>query len=143
MPDTAQNVIRNLIDDVNNLGFVPNGARIYYLDRSQPPLLSEMVRSYTAYLFQKDQKRIQMHKKEQSNRKEQEQQGVKLDPDISAPEISDELYTFLREAYGALQKEYDWWMNPDNGHAVLLTADQADRVAPTSSLRRYSRRRCI
>jgi len=28
---------------VANFGFVPNGGRIYYLNRSQPPLLSEMV----------------------------------------------------------------------------------------------------
>lgn len=26
--------------------FVPNGGRIYYLDRSQPPMLSEMVLAY-------------------------------------------------------------------------------------------------
>jgi neutral trehalase len=31
------------LDDVANFGFVPNGGRIYYLNRSQPPLLSEMV----------------------------------------------------------------------------------------------------
>jgi alpha,alpha-trehalase len=42
MPTTAKNVLRNLLDDVMNFGFVPNGGRIYYLDRSQPPLLAEM-----------------------------------------------------------------------------------------------------
>jgi alpha,alpha-trehalase len=48
---TAQNVINNLLDDVNSFGFVPNGGRIYYLDRSQPPLLSDMVVSYTDYML--------------------------------------------------------------------------------------------
>jgi alpha,alpha-trehalase len=48
---TAQNVINNLLDDVGNFGFVPNGGRIYYLDRSQPPLLSDMIVSYTNYMF--------------------------------------------------------------------------------------------
>lgn len=46
MITTASDVINNLLDDVENFGFIPNGGRIYYLDRSQPPLLSEMIRSY-------------------------------------------------------------------------------------------------
>jgi alpha,alpha-trehalase len=43
---TAQYVVDNLLDDISNFGFIPNGGRIYYLDRSQPPLLSEMILSY-------------------------------------------------------------------------------------------------
>jgi neutral trehalase len=34
------------LDMVEKFGFFPNGARIYYLNRSQPPLLSEMVQDY-------------------------------------------------------------------------------------------------
>ena len=49
MSNTAKDVISNLFEDVYNFGFVPNGGRIYYLDRSQPPLLSEMLRSYYEY----------------------------------------------------------------------------------------------
>ena len=49
MPTTAEYVLRNLLDDVVNFGFVPNGGRIYYLDRSQPPLLAEMVVSILDY----------------------------------------------------------------------------------------------
>eukprot|EP00435_Cladocopium_sp_Y103_P011733 s2273_g3.t1 len=30
------------VDLVRNFGFVPNGTRVYYLDRSQPPLLTDM-----------------------------------------------------------------------------------------------------
>jgi neutral trehalase len=40
---TARGVIENLLDDVRAFGFVPNGGRVYYLNRSQPPLLSDMV----------------------------------------------------------------------------------------------------
>lgn len=43
MAESALNVVNILLDEVANFGFVPNGARIYYLDRSQPPVLSEMV----------------------------------------------------------------------------------------------------
>ena len=46
--DTVQ-VVMNFMDMINSpllgeLGFVPNGARVYYLNRSQPPLLSEMIK---------------------------------------------------------------------------------------------------
>jgi alpha,alpha-trehalase len=50
MHATALDVINNLLDDVTNFGFVPNGGRIYYIDRSQPPLLSEMVLTYLNYM---------------------------------------------------------------------------------------------
>jgi alpha,alpha-trehalase len=53
MESTALYVINNLLGDVDTFGFVPNGGRIYYLDRSQPPLLSEMVRSYYRYMIDK------------------------------------------------------------------------------------------
>jgi neutral trehalase len=49
MRDTATDVVSTLLDDVELLGFVPNGGRIYYLDRSQPPMLSEMVADPSIY----------------------------------------------------------------------------------------------
>jgi alpha,alpha-trehalase len=45
----AENIIENFLDFVENFGFVPNGARQYYLNRSQPPLLTQMVRIYVEY----------------------------------------------------------------------------------------------
>ena len=45
MNNTAAGIVDNLLDFVSRYGFVPNGGRVYYLTRSQPPLLSEMVRS--------------------------------------------------------------------------------------------------
>lgn len=48
---TANNVIQNLLNDINNYGFVPNGGRIYYLDRSQPPVLSDMILTYANYMI--------------------------------------------------------------------------------------------
>lgn len=53
MYDTALNVISNLLDDIDNFGFVPNGGRIYYIDRSQPPVLSEMILDYYYYMEDK------------------------------------------------------------------------------------------
>lgn len=44
MNTTARNVVDNLLYLVDEYGHVPNGARTYYINRSQPPLLSQMVR---------------------------------------------------------------------------------------------------
>jgi len=43
---TAKNVIRNLLYMVEKFGFVPNGTRTYFLNRSQPPMLTQMIVSY-------------------------------------------------------------------------------------------------
>jgi len=45
----SRNIIENFLDFVETIGSVPNGARQYYLNRSQPPLLTEMVRIYVEY----------------------------------------------------------------------------------------------
>ena len=44
--DITKGTIENFLGFVEQFGFVPNGARIYYLNRSQPPLLSQMVKLY-------------------------------------------------------------------------------------------------
>jgi len=49
MSQTALGVIQDFLGLVSTLGFVPNGGRIYYLDRSQPPMLIQMVKLYYAY----------------------------------------------------------------------------------------------
>ncbi|KAM7207088.1 glycoside hydrolase family 37 protein [Rhypophila sp. PSN 637] len=45
----TKNIIENFLDFVEEIGFVPNGARIYYKNRSQPPLLTQMVRLYVEH----------------------------------------------------------------------------------------------
>lgn len=44
MPATARGIVNHLLEFVSDFGFVPNGGRIYYLTRSQPPMLSDMVK---------------------------------------------------------------------------------------------------
>ncbi|XP_018333659.1 trehalase-like [Agrilus planipennis] len=46
MYDTARGIIDNFIHLVRKFGFVPNGGKIYYLNRSQPPLLTYMAYAY-------------------------------------------------------------------------------------------------
>lgn len=43
MVETAKGMILNFLSMVKRFGFIPNGGRVYYLMRSQPPLLLSMV----------------------------------------------------------------------------------------------------
>lgn len=49
MPVTVKGMIENFLSMVERFGFVPNGGRVYYLSRSQPPLLIPMVEKYYDY----------------------------------------------------------------------------------------------
>ncbi|KAL0809999.1 hypothetical protein ABMA28_010833 [Loxostege sticticalis] len=44
MRDTARGMVSNFLDVVERIGFIPNGGRVYYAMRSQPPLLIPMVK---------------------------------------------------------------------------------------------------
>ncbi|XP_021931902.1 trehalase-like isoform X3 [Zootermopsis nevadensis] len=46
MYGTVRGMLENFLGMVKKYGFIPNGGRIYYLRRSQPPLLIPMVKSY-------------------------------------------------------------------------------------------------
>lgn len=49
MTTTAKNMIRNLGEMVRRYGFVPNGGRVYYLKRTQPPMLAGCVQEFFNY----------------------------------------------------------------------------------------------
>ncbi|XP_053546029.1 trehalase [Bombina bombina] len=46
MKDTARGMIENFLYMVERFGLIPNGGRVYYLRRSQPPFLTLMMDSY-------------------------------------------------------------------------------------------------
>ncbi|BFG05708.1 mucin-5AC [Drosophila madeirensis] len=46
MHATARGMIDNFLSIVRQYGFVPNGGRIYYYGRSQPPMLLHMMKAY-------------------------------------------------------------------------------------------------
>jgi len=57
MHSTAQIIVDNLVGMVEDFGFVPNGSRRYYLNRSQPPMLTLMVKEvYEATVRGEDNK---------------------------------------------------------------------------------------
>ncbi|KAH7928748.1 glycoside hydrolase family 37 protein [Leucogyrophana mollusca] len=43
---TVNATLQNFMDEIQDFGFIPNGGRIYYLDRSQPPLFVRMLSDY-------------------------------------------------------------------------------------------------
>lgn len=59
MTDTVRGMIENFLHIVRTYGHIPNGGRIYYLMRSQPPLLSTMVQMYFEHT--KDIEFVQKH----------------------------------------------------------------------------------
>lgn len=42
----ANDTLQNFMDELDTIGFIPNGGRIYYLNRSQPPLFIQMLSRY-------------------------------------------------------------------------------------------------
>ena len=42
----ANSTLQNFMDELERFGFIPNGGRIYYLNRSQPPLFVHMLDKY-------------------------------------------------------------------------------------------------
>lgn len=46
MQETSRRMILNFEYLVKTIGFIPNGGRVYYLRRSQPPLFIPMVYEY-------------------------------------------------------------------------------------------------
>ncbi|KAF8627421.1 hypothetical protein AX17_006236 [Amanita inopinata Kibby_2008] len=46
--DVANATLQNFMDELDSFGFIPNGGRVYYLNRSQPPLFIQMLARYVA-----------------------------------------------------------------------------------------------
>lgn len=54
MHQTARGMLENFMYIVEKYGFIPNGGRIYYTRRSQPPLLIPMVKTYYEFTHDLD-----------------------------------------------------------------------------------------
>ncbi|KRX02682.1 Six-hairpin glycosidase-like protein [Pseudocohnilembus persalinus] len=51
MYQTAYNLVFNILDMIDQIGYMPNGSRIYYYNRTQPPVITQMVKVlYDAYI---------------------------------------------------------------------------------------------
>ncbi|CAI5734068.1 unnamed protein product [Hyaloperonospora brassicae] len=105
---TARGVVNHLLEYVAEFGFVPNGGRIYYLTRSQPPMLSDMVKLVAKL----------------------DSSSNASDEDAGAWDLD-----YLRAALPLLEREYDFWMRRGaHGHAVEIAGSTANE---TFVLNRY------
>lgn len=96
MVETARGVIENIVYLVNKYGIMPNGARVYYQRRSQPPFLILMFESY--YKATRDSKFVEKHLKvcDYSNTCFcQSIDGKNEKPCISIPNVVDFLPYFM------------------------------------------------
>ncbi|GMF62869.1 unnamed protein product [Phytophthora fragariaefolia] len=95
---TARGVVNHLLEYVAEFGFVPNGGRVYYLTRSQPPMLSDMVRVV-----------------------------AKLDSDAEDDNTDSWDLQYLSAAVPLLEHEYNFWMHRGvHGHAVEIPGSQGE-----------------
>lgn len=46
---TTRGMLENFLSIIDRFGMIPNGGRVYYLARSQPPLLAYMIKEYTTF----------------------------------------------------------------------------------------------
>jgi alpha,alpha-trehalase len=84
MFDTVLKMLENFVHFIRNFGFIPNGSRVYYLDRSQPPIFAQMIMKFYEVSAKSD---------ELSLKKKQEIESF-----------------VLNRALGYMIQEYEYWM---------------------------------
>ena len=116
---------QNLLLCVGRHGFAPNGLRRYYLNRSQPPLLPQMVAALLAHL---DEHREGASASAAAGAGASAEAGTEAGTEAAAAAL-------LRMALPLLDTEYEWWMRGgEGGHAVRLAAAPP---RPEATLNRY------
>jgi hypothetical protein len=100
LPAAAEALVRNLLRLVDAHGFVPNGARSYYTNRSQPPLLASMV--LEVWRAQQAQEQTQ----EQAHAQQAARAGGGGGGESGAQGDGLQL---LREALPRLEKQHAYW----------------------------------
>ena len=147
MHDTAASLTANLIDAVHAHGFVPNGLRTYYLGRSQPPMLTQMVCALLESLERMPPTAGDGSSQAgDSSSRESAPGACSSEPGhgerdghgtaASAAAPNEAARSLLRDALPALDREYAWWMRGGpNGSAVELPSHDGRAAA---LLNRYS-----
>ncbi len=110
MFDTVKMMLENFIQFIDQFGYIPNGSRMYYLNRSQPPYFAQMIKMF--YDF--------------SSRSQHLSKAKKLEHESFVIDV----------ALPAIIKEYEFWMSSKfvevelNGSLVKLNVYRADTTAP-------------
>jgi len=131
----ARGMVDNFATLIRQYGFVPNGTRIYYLTRSQPPMLSEMILSILATEPKKPASDAELAF------------APMVDPvpgNEKVREIAREALIFaandihwIAELMPALDAEYEWWMKHravrmPNGRTLNVYGAEVDTPRPES-----------
>ena len=103
MYHTARQLIENHMYLIEQFGFMPNGSRVYYLNRSQPPYLTQMCMAFYEFVSASDQL------------------------DAAAKHAYQRF--ILDEALGCLVKEYMFWMRE---RSVLVDVQRQFKHKPAS-----------
>ncbi|CAI5517002.1 unnamed protein product [Closterium sp. Naga37s-1] len=110
MLDSALAAVRNLLHLARTHAHVPNGSRAYYLNRSQPPLLSHMVRAVHAALQAQGQGEHGQHA-QQDGEASAGSEGAGMGR-------SEQAESLLREAVPVLVREHEFWTQAPHGITV-------------------------
>ena len=129
MLDTAEGVTRNLLRLVERFGFVPNGARAYYLNRTQPPVLASTCRAVYESL------RDAFKEEDEERLRKWEAMQPPTPPKRKPPRPESRAVALARFATPLLKKEHDYLTRaervvrvdvPRTSAAHKITGDFAD-----------------
>jgi alpha,alpha-trehalase len=131
----ARGMVENFATLIRQFGFVPNGTRIYYLTRSQPPMLSEMILAILATATPKPPTDLEkafspMVDPLPGNKK------VKAIAREALNVAGNDL-PWLAELMPSLDAEYEWWMKHravklPNGRTLNVYGAEVDTPRPES-----------
>lgn len=108
--DLARGMAENFFFEINNYGAILNANRTYYLTRSQPPLLAEMIREIHAY----DQQTATQPAVEAGSASSSKTKPAGAPPSAQAKMSSTASTSndWLATAYTTAQKDYALWTSP-------------------------------
>ena len=109
-------------------GFVPNGGRIYYLNRSQPPLLPLCVQAYYESTGDKEFVREMLPVLEKEQEFWDGNRAVAVKPNLDSPEIH-QLFQYRADVRAP---------RPESYHEDMETAEEAAATTPAEKTRIYS-----
>src|SRR5689334_12429538 len=109
MVNTSLGMVDNLVGLIQDFGFVPNGNRRYYLNRSQPPFLPQMVELVYDWLSRhKDTDNNDWHQARMARHTQStDDHDSRGSIDNSAVDRATQM---LQASLPALDREYDWFM---------------------------------
>ena len=147
MLETAEGVVRNMLSLVERHGFMPNGARRYYLNRSQPPVLAGAVRKVCEAFDARDAARLAANPPPEPSEdaSDSDADDPNRPPSLAGsepPEVEipmSDATRLARDALPTLVREHAYWSRPEK--IVRVSTNRRDArnavVGEYADLSRY------